>query len=195
MILGINGSPHKDGNTSYALHYALSLLENAGFETEYITLADKKINFCKACLNCRRGNCVHNDDMQFILDSMRRSSCIVLASPVFMGQITGQMKTMMDRTVVLRIKGYEIGERFELSGKIGACIACGGFRNGGQELTLQNMHTFFLQQDMHIISDGPPFSHSGATIVGDTKDDTLGLQTINNLTKNIIKILNKSNLR
>lgn len=145
------------------------------------------------CLKCRSGNCIHNDDMQLILDAMKICNCMILASPVFMGQITGQLKTMMDRTVLLRVGGTHIGEEFKLSGKIGAGIACGGFRNGGQELTLQNMHTFFLQQDMIVIADGPPFSHSGATIAGDTYKDNLGLKTIDNLIKKIIRTLEKIN--
>ena len=192
IILGINGSPKKNGNTAFALRYALSILNDAGFETEYITLMDKEINFCKACLSCRKGKCNQNDDMELIIDAIRRCSCLILASPVFMGLITGHMKTMMDRTVLFRVGGNFIGEKFELSGKIGAGIACGGFRNGGQELTLQCMHTFFLQQDMLIIADGPPYSHSGATIVGNAKDDKLGLETIENLVNKIIKTL-KSN--
>jgi multimeric flavodoxin WrbA len=100
-----------------------------------------------------------------------------------MGMVSGQMKTMMDRTVMLRVQG-----EFELSGKVGAGIACGGFRNGGQELTLQCMHTFFLQQDMVAIADGPRFSHSGATIVGQAAEDDLGLQTIKNLTDKITRM-------
>ncbi len=192
IILGINGSPKKNGNTAFALRYALSILNDTGFETEYITLMDKEINFCKACLSCRKGKCIQNDDMELIIDAIRRCSCLILASPVFMGLITGHMKTMMDRTVLFRVGGNFIGEKFELSGKIGAGIACGGFRNGGQELTLQCMHTFFLQQDMLVIADGPPYSHSGATIVGNAKDDKLGLETIENLVNKIIKTL-KSN--
>jgi multimeric flavodoxin WrbA len=78
---------------------------------------------------------------------------------------------------------------FQLSGTIGAGIACGGFRNGGQELTLQCMHTFFLQQDMFAIADGPRFSHSGATIVGSAQEDEIGLATINNLVDKIAKVL------
>jgi multimeric flavodoxin WrbA len=101
-----------------------------------------------------------------------------------MGLVTGQMKTMMDRTVMLRV-----GNGFQLSGKVGAGIACGGFRNGGQELTLQCMHTFFLQQDMYAIADGPRFSHSGATIVGRAEEDEIGLQTVKNLTDKIAGIL------
>jgi multimeric flavodoxin WrbA len=181
-VLGINGSPHKDGNTAYALRHALSLLEQGGVETAYIALAGKEIHGCEGCYVCTSGECTHDDDMPPILDAMRRCDCLLLASPVYMGMVSGQMKTMMDRTVILRV-----GDTFELSGKIGAGIACGGFRNGGQELTLQCMHTFFLQQDMSAIADGPRFSHSGATIVGEAEKDEIGLQTVRNLTDKIIR--------
>ena len=183
-VLGINGSPHRNGNTAYALRYALSLLEKAGVETEYIALADKTIHSCQGCFSCKSGECAHDDDMRSVLDAMRRCDCLLLASPVYVGLVSGQMKTMMDRTVLLRVR-----DRFELSGKVGAGIACGGFRNGGQELTLQCMHTFFLQQDMFAIADGPRFSHSGVAIVGDAEQDRLGLQTIDNLTEKIIGLV------
>jgi multimeric flavodoxin WrbA len=186
-VLGVNGSPHENGNTAYALRYALSLLEEAGVETEYIALADKTIHGCQGCFSCRDGECMHDDDMQSIIDSIRGCDCLLLASPVYMGMVSGQMKTMMDRTVMLRVQG-----EFELSGKIGAGIACGGFRNGGQELTLQCMHTFFLQQDMYAIADGPRFSHSGATIVGKAEEDDLGLQTVRNIADKITRILSST---
>jgi multimeric flavodoxin WrbA len=181
-VLGINGSPHRNGNTAYALRHALSLLKEAGVETEYIALADQEIHNCQGCFSCRDGECVHDDDMRSIIDAMRQCDCLLLASPVYMGMVTGQMKTMMDRTVLLRA-----GAEFELSGKIGAGIACGGFRNGGQELTLQCMHTFFLQQDMAAIADGPRFSHSGAAIVGKAEEDEIGLQTVKNMVDRIIR--------
>jgi multimeric flavodoxin WrbA len=179
-VLGINGSPHEDGNTAHALRYALDLLTAAGLETRYIGLAGKTINACDGCFACRSGACVYDDDMTPILDAMRCCDCLLLASPVYMGMVTGQMKTMMDRTVALRV-----GRGFELSGKIGAGIACGGFRNGGQELTLQCMHTFFLQQDMLAMADGPRFSHSGAAIVGRASEDEIGLLTVRNLAQKI----------
>jgi len=183
-ILGISGSPHLDGNTAYILHYALHQLDGAGAQTSYVSLAGKDINPCNGCFSCRSGICVHDDDMTPILDAMRRCDCLLLASPVYMGMVSGQMKVMMDRTVVLRT-----GDRFEMSGKVGAGISCGGFRNGGQELTLQCMHTFFLQQDMLAIADGPRFSHSGAAIVDTAQEDEIGLQTVRNLVAKIIKTL------
>jgi len=175
-VLGICGSPHLEGNTAYVLRHALAVIEAQGVETTYISLAGREITPCDGCFTCRAGECVYKDDMVPIYEALRRCDGLILASPVYMGLVSGQMKVMMDRTVVFRTGG-----RFELSGKVGAGIACGGFRNGGQELTLQCMHTFFLQQDMYTIADGPRFSHSGAAIVGRAVDDELGLRTVENL--------------
>jgi multimeric flavodoxin WrbA len=111
-----------------------------------------------------------------LYDALRSCDGLLLASPVYMGLVTGQMKVFMDRTVVFRAAG-----EFELSGKVGAGISCGGFRNGGQELTLQCMHTYFLQQDMLAVSDGPRFSHSGGAIAGRAQDDDLGIATVENV--------------
>jgi len=107
-----------------------------------------------------------------------------------MGLVSGQMKVLMDRCVLFRVGGT-----FQLSGRVGAGIACGGFRNGGQELTLQCMHTFFLQQDMLAISDGPPFSHSGAAIVGRAASDEIGLRTVDNIARRLAAALQNRSSR
>lgn len=183
-VLGIHGSPHLDGNTAYALRYALHELEQLGVKTEYLALAELGILPCEGCFHCRDGACIHEDGMTRVYDAMRRADGIILASPVWMGMVTGLMKTMMDRTVLFRTGG-----RFGLSGKVGAGISCGGFRNGGQELTLQNMQTFFLQQDMYTIADGPQFSHSGAAIVGAAMADRVGLTTVANVARRMATAL------
>ena len=182
-VLGICGSPHKDGNTAYALGYALEKLKSHGLSTQYIALHDKVIRPCNGCFACRTGPCVHDDAMTDILEQMRASRCIILASPVYMGLVTGQMKIVMDRSVAVRVRG------FQLSGRIGAGISCGVFRNGGQELTLQCMHTYFLQQDMSAIADGPGSSHSGAAIVGKAEEDEVGLKTVDNIAAKIASML------
>ena len=183
-VLGICGSPHAEGNTAYALQHALSILGEEGLETAYVSLAGLTIHPCEGCFRCRYGTCVHQDDAGPILDQMRACDGLVLASPVYMGMVSGQMKVLMDRSVLFRTGGG-----FALSGKLGAGIACGGFRNGGQELTLQNMQTYFLQQDMHALSDGPRFSHSGAAVVGQAAEDVVGLQTVTNLARRMARAL------
>ena len=181
-VLGICGSPHPKGNSAFALNYALNVVKEQGIGTAYLSLHDKAIAPCRGCFACRDGDCVQQDEMGEVIEAIRRCDGLILASPVYMGLITGQMKVFMDRTVRFRTGGH-----FELSGKVGAGIACGGFRNGGQELTLQSMHTFFLQQDMYAIADGPRFSHSGAAVLGRAAEDKVGLQTVENLALRVVQ--------
>jgi len=185
-VLGISGSPNENGNTAYAVNYVLGILSDDGIETHYISLANRDIHPCVGCWRCTKTEkCQFDDYMTEILEAMRWCEGLIIGSPVYFGLISGQVKVMMDRCVPFRA----YNNKFDMAGKIGAGISCGAFRNGGQELTLQCLHTFFLQHNMMAISDGFPYSHSGATIVGNTKDDQLGLKTLENLAKNMKEML------
>lgn len=185
-ILGISGSPRKRGNTAYAMQYALDLLRAEHADTRYISLSEKTIHPCTGCWHCTKTKqCTFDDDMTEIIEAMRWCDGLVVGSPVYIGMISAQLKAVIDRSVLLRV-----GEPgFEMAGKIGCGIACGGFRNGGQELTLVNIQTFLLQHNMLAISDGPRYSHSGATIVGEAQSDEVGLKTIDNLMYNLTTML------
>jgi multimeric flavodoxin WrbA len=186
-ILGISGSPRKNGNTSFAVQHALEILRREGAETEFIPLAGKNIHACTGCWACQKDRrCVFDDDMAEILDAMRWCDGLILGSPVYFGMVSGTLKDMMDRTVPFR-PHYD--QEMEMAGKVGAGIACAGFRNGGQETTLQNIHTYLLQQNMRVINDGSGFSHAGGTIMGEAKDDELGLRTVENLARNMVRML------
>jgi multimeric flavodoxin WrbA len=180
-VLGISGSPNENGNTAYSVKYALDILEKDGFAIRYISLAGKDIHPCIGCWKCTKtGKCIFDDDMDEIIEGVEWCYGLIIGSPVYFGLMTGQLKVMMDRCVPIRAF-----KKFGLAGKVGAGIACGGFRNGGQELTLQCIHTFLLQHNMMAVSDGPPYSHSGAAIAGRAQDDELGMKTVFNLAKNI----------
>jgi multimeric flavodoxin WrbA len=81
--------------------------------------------------------------MPAVLEALDWCDGLLLGSPVYFGLVSAQMKAMMDRTVC---RGNERPRLLE--GKVGGAIACGGFRNGGQELTMQCLHTFMLQWNM-----------------------------------------------
>lgn len=186
-VLGISGSPRANGNTAFAIRYALEIIEKEGLETKYVTLSGKDIKPCTGCWKCEETySCWQDDDMQEILDAMRWCHGLIIGSPVYFGMITGQLKTMMDRTIVMR---PNYGDELPMSGKVGAAIACGASRNGGQELTLQNIHTYLLQMNMLTISDGPNYSHSGATLVREAEKDAWGLETVKNLALNMVRML------
>ncbi len=188
-VLGISGSPHPNGNTAYAVRFALDCLERDGFSVRFISLAGKDIRPCLGCFRCSAARqCQFDDDMGAIAEALRWCHGLILGSPVYLGLVSGQLKVMMDRCVLFR-PSYE--EPMDLAGKIGGGIACGGFRNGGQETTLQNIHTFLLQQNMLVINDGSGFSHAGGTIAGEAKDDSLGLRTVENLARNMALMLRR----
>jgi multimeric flavodoxin WrbA len=188
-ILGISGSLREDGNTAYSVQYALDVLKKDGVNTQYISLANKDVHPCIGCWNCMdAGECIYEDDMDEIMDAMAWCHGLIIGSPVYMGLVNGQLKTMMDRSVPLRVNRQK---PFQMDGKVGGGIACGGFRNGGMELTLQCIHTFLLQQNMMAVSDGVSYSHSGAAVVGNAKEDELGLKTVTNLARNMARMIDR----
>ena len=183
-VLGISGSPRENGSTAYAVRYAMDVLTQEQMSTSYISLAGKNMHPCDGCWKCSKDEkCKYEDDAGGIIEAMKWCDALIIGSPVYMGLISGQTKVLMDRCVVMRA-----GPFMHMEGKLGGGIACGAFRNGGQELTLQCIHTFMLQQNMRVVSDGPPYSHSGGTIVGEAKSDELGLKTVEALARNIAKM-------
>ncbi len=116
-VLGIVGSPRKDGNSAYLLDLLSEELDDS-FETEIIYLKDYDINPCKECYYCAKNdNCVIDDGMQQIYPKLKDADVIILSSPVFMGGVTSRLRAFMERTWHLR-KG-------QLAGKLGSYILVG----------------------------------------------------------------------
>ena len=98
-IIGFAGSPRKSGNTKWAVEKILEGARQTGAETVLFSSGDLDIKPCRGCLVCANsGNgCVIKDDMQKIYAELKGADAIVFASPVYMGQMTGQAKVFMDR--------------------------------------------------------------------------------------------------
>lgn len=68
---------------------------------EKINLVNKELNFCKGCLACQEtktGHCVMSDDADVIVNKMKHADIIVFATPIYFYEMSGQMKTLLDRT-------------------------------------------------------------------------------------------------
>ena len=160
MILGICGSPRK-ANSELLLDKALeSVGKVSGLKTEKIRLKGKNINYCSGCFKCLDpsdsgyGCQVHRDEMDEIFYQAKQCRGLILATPVYFGGVTAQLKTFMDRTEPLL--RYAKGTwRYTLRNKVGGAIAVGGNRNGGQESTVSAIHHFFFIHDMIIVGTGP----------------------------------------
>ena len=101
-IIGLNGSPHRRGNTTTLMQWVLEGCTEAGAEVEWIHVADHDVRYCRGCLTClRQGACPIRDDVPAIRDRLLAADGIVVGSPVYEDQPTAQLKTLMDRLALL----------------------------------------------------------------------------------------------
>lgn len=187
-IIGIVGSPRKKGNTENLVNEALQAAKDIGADIELINLGNMNIEPCVACDICKAtGECAIYDDVGVILDKLVKSNGMIIGSPVYFGNVTSQLKMLMDRSRPLRTD-------FKLKNKVGGAISVGGSRNGGQETTISAIHDFMLIHDVILVGDGAPFAHYGGTGVGvkeDSLGDDIGLQTSRNLGKRVAELAKK----
>jgi multimeric flavodoxin WrbA len=96
--MGFNASPRKEGNTFWAVNKILEGAAEQGAETQVWQFSDLEIKPCQGCLGCVRSDkCAIIDDMQRVYAALKRADALVLGSPVYMGQMTAQAKTFIDR--------------------------------------------------------------------------------------------------
>jgi len=188
-VLGISGSPRKNGNTEILINKALEVCKENGADTSFISLAKKEINYCDGCYSCiRNSKCVHNDDAREILDEMVNADAIIIGSPTYFASMSGKLKSLLDRTFPLRVNGYK------LSGKVGGVIAVGGSRNGGQEFVCREIQNWMLLHEMIVVADKKT-AHFGGIAVGrrpgDVVDDETGIKTVENLALQVMETIKK----
>lgn len=90
--------------------------EESGNDVELITLHHKNIKFCIGCLNCvDTGRCVINDDAPEIVGKMHDADVIVFATPIYYYEMSGQMKTLLDRANPLYDRDYRFTDIYMLT--------------------------------------------------------------------------------
>jgi len=122
-VLGIAGSPRREGNTDHLLHQVIAGASSQGAKTKTVILSELNISPCRHCDGCiKTGKCVIDDDMQWLHTDLRETDRIVLASPVFFMGVTAQTKAMIDRCQALWVIKYVL--------KLPVAINPGGERKG-----------------------------------------------------------------
>ena len=97
-MLGIIGSPRRNGNTEILVDQILSGAAARGAQIGKVVLNELDISPCNACDSCRDSRmCVFDDDMQPLLEMMDRSHVWILGTPIYWWGPTAQMKTFIDR--------------------------------------------------------------------------------------------------
>jgi multimeric flavodoxin WrbA/protein-tyrosine-phosphatase len=110
LVLGLQGSPRKKGNTHALLSMFLEEAGRLGARTQMVYVAGRNIIPCKELVVCeKKGFCPLEDDMQRELYALiREADVLLLASPVFFYGVTAQLKALIDRCQTLWARKYRL---------------------------------------------------------------------------------------
>ena len=115
-VLILSTSPRIGGNTDILAGEFARGAADAGNEVEKICLADKAIGFCRGCLACQKTQrCVIRDDAGAIVQKMLTADVIAFATPIYYYEMSGQMKTMIDRANSLYDSDYKFTDIYMLT--------------------------------------------------------------------------------
>ena len=101
-IYAINGSPRSNGNTAEILYSALRGAAANGASTAFIDLGNLKFSGCQSCFACKRkgaedGYCKIKDGLTPVLEKILSADAVVMGSPIYFGDVTGQMVCLLER--------------------------------------------------------------------------------------------------
>ena len=121
-ILVLNGSPKRE--KSDTMHITRAFLDGmrdaATQEIHIIDVIDRHIEYCTGCFACKRngGTCIHDDDMQEILEEILDSDLLVFSFPLYCFGMPASLKALLDRTMPLSSMAMQkVGDRYEHVGQ------------------------------------------------------------------------------
>lgn len=99
-IVALLGSPRVEGNSAFLAHQFLAIAEELGATTQSFLLNNLNYRGCQGCYACKTGSeiCVLKDDLRDVLAAVSAADLVLLATPVYYGDVTGQLKNYIDRT-------------------------------------------------------------------------------------------------
>ena len=155
MILGMCGSGRKEGNTGALVE---EVLKAAGTESELVWLIDINLGYCTGCWRCvSEEKCWQEDGMTELYKKMLDCDAMVIGSPCYYGEVSGLVKSMMDRSIALGYMG--VGKESEtpmhgrkpLADKPAAVLSA--VAGHGVEGALKTMEKFVNYGEMNFIGN------------------------------------------
>ena len=151
-VLVLSTSLRAKSNSEFLAGRLAEGAREAGHQVEQISLKGKNIGFCTGCLACQKTQrCVLRDDARDIADKVREADTLVFATPIYYYEMSGQMKTLLDRMnppekAVSGLQGWvDCFEHAELADT----LFLGGIGNAGEaagmEEKLQKAYEFGKQ--------------------------------------------------
>ena len=186
-VIAINGSARKNGNTSILIEKVFEPLRKEGVECEQVQLAGHEVHGCRACYKCsskKNKRCSFEDDIvNECISKMIEADGIILGSPVYVTDVSSEMKALIDRTCLVSRSNGSFLKR-----KIGAAVMAE--RRGGAIHAFDTMNHFFTISEMIAVGSNYwnfAFGHER----GDVTKDAEGMETMKILGENMAWLLKK----
>ena len=107
-VVCLLGSPRKKGNSATVARHFINYAEKYGAQTESFFLNGLNFKGCQACNLCKTefDTCALDDALTPALEATFHADIVVMASPVYYGDVSAQLKTFIDRTYSYLLPGY-----------------------------------------------------------------------------------------
>lgn len=191
LVVGVNGSPQRAGNTYMLLDAVLKRCAELGARTEIIhvmdALEEQEEPYCVACASPCPETCHTFQGLADAYDLLRDADALVVGSPVYFGTLSGQLKAFWDKSRNLR------GEK-ALVNKPGGAVAVGAGRFGGQETTIRTIQDILFVHGMRIIGDGSMATgagHQGVAAQRPADTDSSALERARALGEGLVEAVQK----
>jgi len=186
-VVAFCGSGRKESNTKLLLETVLKPLIDAGADTEIIELAGNEIRGCMACYVCfleKNGTCVLKKDIvNNCIAKMAAADAILLGSPAYFGDVSSEMKALIDRSGMVSQANGDLYRR-----KLGAAVVA--VARSGALHAFDTINHFFLANQMIVVGSNSWNIGIGPE-KGEVVDDEEGMKTMRQLGENMSWLLKK----
>ena len=175
-VLLLNGSPHPEGNTAFALKQMVEVFAESGVECEILQVGSQMIRGCIGCGTCEtKGKCVFdNDPVNELAAKFEAADGLVVGSPVYYGSPNGTLLACLDRLFY--------STAFSKQMKVGAAVV--SCRRGGNTASFDVLNKYFTISGMPVASS-TYWNQVHGFSAADVEKDLEGLQTMRNLARNM----------
>jgi multimeric flavodoxin WrbA len=182
-VVAFNGSPRREGNTAQIIEIVLGELAKHGVETEVVQVGGIGLRGCTSCYSCQRNKAtacaITVDPLNEWIEKIMAADGILLGSPVYVHDVTSDMKAMIDRVgFVARANGRMFTQ------KAGAGVVA--VRRVGAMHALDTMLNFFMSMQMYAVGGSNVVV---ASKLGDVDKDLEGVQHMTALGHNMARLL------
>ena len=179
-VIGINGSPKKEGNTAFALNLVGDQLKDNGIDFEILEIGSQVIRGCTSCYACANNQnekCAIDDVVNEAIQKIKVADGLVLGTPVYYASVNGTVKSFLDR--LFFVAGTNGGL---FRHKVGASVVA--VRRSGGLPAFHDLNNYLMFSEM-IIPASNYWNVIHGAVPGEAVKDLEGVQIMEVLGKNM----------